>query len=215
MNTISNLSNSSKVYLINGINVSPHEYQFAQTGLNQIIKAPIKSSFNPSNGIFQDLYYSINGLFSNQIGRDLEYQASSLLELELRKDLKAKQVIKIFAHSQGSIILRNVLAKLQNENISLNQIKVFTFGAANYFWPKDLQVFSFTNQSDYLARSLNNLTEAYNNYLLRPWLTIKSVWTDQKEFQKLEFLDTTIINNSLKNPIKAHEWESYLGNFRK
>lgn len=214
MNGITHLNNNSNVYLVNGINVSEQQYHKSQVALNSLLRVPIQTSYNPTNGIWRDLYNAVNGLFSDSRGHELEYQISSQLELAIRQDLKDNRQIKIFAHSQGSVILRNILAKLDHENYSFRDIKVFTFGAANYFWPKDLQVFSFTNKSDYLARALNNLTEIYNNYILTPWDNLRNATGLGTKNSKLEFLDTIILNNQIKNPIKAHELTNYLGNFK-
>ncbi len=214
MNEINKItSDFSRTYLINGVNVSTDDYLVAQDRLKNIIHTPVNSSYNPTSGLIADLSNSLWGLISNQSGLELEQEASTQLELSLRKDLKANQQIKIFAHSQGSIILRNVLVKLADCGISLNSIKVFTFGAANYLWPKNLQVYSFTNRSDYLARSLDNLNQQYAYYVLSPWEKIQKFLGLQSDRNELEYKGSLIINKKIENPLKAHEWDSYLDNF--
>lgn len=155
------LNYNMKIYLINGMNTSALSLQ---QEVKQYPSRP-KIIYNPSSGIPLDLFNATAGLFNTQQGLALEEKASSKLQRVIIDAIKNQEKIQLIAHSQGSIILKNVLEHLYRFPTFAKRIPHFiaitTIGAANYIWPKNLKLNIINNSQDYLAHFLY-----YLNYFL-------------------------------------------------
>ncbi len=134
---INSVPNNSPIYYINGQNNSPAEADKNAQLLADTLCRPVKRIYNlTSYSLFFDLIESVN----LKIGSIDKTPAVETLYNNIYTDLSAGKSVELYGHSQGALIISNVLGGLQSVHPDLfaknaNKITVNTFGGASWFYP--------------------------------------------------------------------------------
>jgi hypothetical protein len=136
-------------FFINGICTNKEVLELNGKLLSQLFKRPIYCLHNPTNGINIDLVECIAGRtldISEPITRNLAY----FVEEALGKNCN----VRIIAHSQGGIIVANMIKYLHIKGLPLKKLEVFTFASASdgEFEVNGLFQEHYANEEDFVAR---------------------------------------------------------------
>ncbi|KHT61600.1 hypothetical protein RJ45_22070 [Photobacterium gaetbulicola] len=142
-----NLTPNEKWFFINGICTSKDMAKINACMLSYIFGRPVTPLHNPTNGITPDVFEAI-------IGRDFDKYtniartAKNLIWRELQKlkfqiddsntHTKHPKKVVVIGHSQGGIIISNVVGQLileHNKDPLLNFLEVYTFASAHDEYP--------------------------------------------------------------------------------
>ncbi|MCW8328481.1 hypothetical protein MD588_06625 [Photobacterium sp. SDRW27] len=159
-------------FFLNGIGTNEDMAKVNAQMLSKIFKRPITPLHNPTNGFKHDLIEVMKGRTFDQntsiakttrdhIRRELKKMAVKLESAD--EDVKSTYKVVVIAHSQGGVIISNVVRMLIQDpscNSLLDHLEVYTFASAHDEYPspwavKDEQKVPFTehfaNDNDYIA----------------------------------------------------------------
>ncbi|WEM41544.1 lipase family protein [Photobacterium sp. DA100] len=151
---------NEKWFFINGICTSKDMAKENARMLSKVFGRPITPLHNPTNGMLPDIFEAITGRdfdkYTNiaRTAKNLiwdELQQLKVHTIDKNTDTNHHHKIVVIGHSQGGIILSNVVGKLileHHKDPLLNHLEVYTFASAHDEYP------SFGNQkgpSNYLS----------------------------------------------------------------
>ncbi|WP_052260940.1 hypothetical protein [Photobacterium gaetbulicola] len=163
---------NEKWFFINGICTSKDMAKINARMLSKVFGRPITPLHNPTNGMIADLTEAIEGRDLDQFThiarttKDLIWQELQHLEAQLANhptDHTAPHKIVVIGHSQGGIILSNVVGRLLQEHHGdplLNHLEIYTFASAHDDYPSFAKgekhlappfTEHFANNEDYVA----------------------------------------------------------------
>lgn len=161
-------------FFLNGIGTNEDMARVNARMISDIFKRPVTALHNPTNGFIHDLVEVLNGRGScrkTEIAHSAKEQIwQQLLKIKAnmkdagsvgRKECK----VVVIAHSQGGIIMSNVIGMLLDEHPGdplLDQLEVYTFASAHTEfpspWHQDRTKYDvpfcehFANDEDFVAR---------------------------------------------------------------
>ena len=165
-------------YFVNGICTNTDVVKMNCEYLNYIFKRPITALHNPTNGFALDILETL-------VGRDFDvtYEIMNSTQKKISESLKTKKV-KVIAHSQGGVIINDIIRYLNNKGVDLSNLEVFTFAspADGANTSKGLYQEHFANEFDWVARvglmhddyktpNLYKRVAAYGHLLNKNYLT--------------------------------------------
>ncbi|CAB4129751.1 hypothetical protein UFOVP116_103 [uncultured Caudovirales phage] len=138
-------------FFINGICTTEELLESNCKYLSKIFGRTIIGIHNPTNGIISDLMECTISRVNEESSEKISIVAADRIkaELELGKN------VKLIGHSQGGIIVRNVLRKLKEDNAPVaGRLEVFTFSSAasDECEIEGVVQEHFMNEFDYVAR---------------------------------------------------------------
>ena len=145
------VKDDSTWFFINGICTTEELLQENCRYLSKIFGRTIIGIHNPTNGIISDL---VECTVSRVNEAKLE-EVSIVAANRIAEEIANGKSVKLLGHSQGGIIVRNVLRKLKMDNVPVSgKLEVFTFSsAASDECPIEGVVQEhFVNEKDYVAR---------------------------------------------------------------
>ena len=139
----------SIVYFMNGICTDVNLWAINASELERIFDFKVYPLYNRTNGIFIDLKDCIFGRTF-----DIEDAETKALYLKLKNSLSIRKKVIVFAHSQGGIIISQLVERLLFENNpNLHKLEVYTFASATDSMPNgNYYAEHFANSLDYVAR---------------------------------------------------------------
>ncbi|WP_299017968.1 hypothetical protein [uncultured Photobacterium sp.] len=173
---------NEKWFFLNGIGTNEDMASVNAKMLNKIFKRPITPLHNPTNGFKNDLLEVAKGRLLNMRTSIAESAKAHIKDelIKMEKEIttanageKSTYKIVIIAHSQGGIIISNVVKLLIQDpecNSLLEHLEIYTFASAHDEYPSPWAThhkknFPFTehfaNDSDYVAEVgvLNNVNK--------------------------------------------------------
>lgn len=138
-----------KWYFINGICTNREILQLNGSLLSKLFQRNIYCLHNPTNGIAVDLAECIAGR-TLDINEPVTRNLARYVEESIMKDLK----VKVIAHSQGGIIVSNMIKYFYMKGLQMRNLEIYTFAsAADGESPlSNLYQEHFANEEDYVAR---------------------------------------------------------------
>ena len=137
-------------FYLNGILTTLETDRLNRAALESLFQKPISSLYNPTNGVLSDLLECVQE-------RTFDHYAKITLFLyeKIVHSLKTKNRVVIIAHSQGGIILSNLLKLLRDTEMQYPNLEVYTFASAA---DEDVDVRGvyqehFGNELDFVARA--------------------------------------------------------------
>lgn len=134
-------------YFINGIMTTKDVLDVNLDGLSRLLDEPVMGLYNPSRGMYRDLIESVVGRATSRLTPIARIMAQHLFYPVL-----SGKKIHIIAHSQGGIILSNVVKILKGYGLDLSNIELFTIAGAQDEFPLVKNVEHFGNEKDYVFR---------------------------------------------------------------
>lgn len=138
----------TNVYFLNGICTDPHVCVLNAKHIESIFDFKVQPLHNKTHGFFLDILECI-------FGRDfdlLDYETFCLYHT-IFKSLKSNKKTIIFAHSQGGIIIAQIIKQLIKQKIDLSNLEIYTFASASDEMPiGNYYCEHFANTKDYVAR---------------------------------------------------------------
>lgn len=132
---------------INGIDTTYLEINQQLSVLSTLLKSPVSGIVNDSKGFWLDVFESMLGRTFNR-PQPVTVNATNYIKILI----KSGKPVKIIGHSQGAIILSNVVKLLIKENIDLSNVEFFTIGGANDEFPNVPCAEHFGNEKDPIFR---------------------------------------------------------------
>ena len=193
---------NTEYIFVNGINTSAVDLSYNQSLLSAAINSEVKPVFNESETILGDLYNSLQGLYSSEVGQKAEFNAVSNLMDRIITTIKSGKEVVVYAYSQGSIITKNAIEQLLNCGGNLaefikQRIKVITLGAAAHLWPKGIRVESYAGSNDLVALATYRFDKLIS--LNSEDVLIEPQWLEN---------NMPAISNKI-NPLPSHMFYSY------
>lgn len=160
-------------FFLNGIGTNEDMATVNARMLSDIFRRPITPLHNPGNGFMADLMEVMNGRAFNrntaiaESARDHIWSELKKVKEQMRtadEKMKKSYKIVVIAHSQGGLIISNVVKMLLQEhsaNPLLSQLEIYTFASAHDEYPyscTDAQrpqvpfTEHFANKEDYVAQ---------------------------------------------------------------
>ena len=132
-----------EIIFVNGILNSPDDHDESKQKIADAFGRPVRGIYNKSEGVVRDLGQAIGdmrwplspslfGALSPLLfGGGGKNQATIRLYEEIRRKLEKGEEVRIVAHSQGAIILRNALREISRTfgREEMKKIKVITMGS--------------------------------------------------------------------------------------
>lgn len=138
----------TNVYFLNGICTNKNVWLLNAKHIESIFNFNVQPLHNKTKGIIPDLFECIFGRTFDL----LNYETFCLYYTVL-KSLKLKKKTIVFAHSQGGIIIAQIVKQLIKQNIDLSLLEVYTFASASDEMPVgNYYCEHFANTKDYVAR---------------------------------------------------------------
>lgn len=138
-------------FFINGICTTEELLEANCKYLSKIFGRTIIGIHNPTSGIIPDLVECAVSRVNDAKLEDVSIVAARRISVELAADKK----VVLIGHSQGGIIVRNVLRKLKHDGIDIKgKLEVFTFSSAagEEFEVEGVLQEHFVNEKDFVAR---------------------------------------------------------------
>lgn len=139
-------------FFINGMITDGGAGRIHELALTELFNQPINTLFNPTHGLVEDL-------IEVMIGRTLGVteEVSTLYATCISCALMSHRRTVVIAHSQGAIMLANVIRQLAADpKIAplLHYLECYTFAGGFVSWPDvpEIHVEHFANEFDYVAR---------------------------------------------------------------
>lgn len=151
--------NSDVVFFLNGICTNLKVWAVNANEIEHFFNFQVSSLYNPTHGFFKDL---VECVFNKSVTiRDKE---TDLLYTTLKDTLEVKEKVIVIAHSQGGIIIAQLIQRLLMEgNINLHKLELYTFAsAANDMPVGDYYAEHFANVDDFVSRI--GVLEYHNDY---------------------------------------------------
>lgn len=147
INTITT-SETTEVFFLNGICTDKNVWDINVKEIESIFEFTISPLYNATNGLIPDLIECVFGRTFNILDRETQHLYKTLL-----RSLKTKEKVIVLAHSQGGIIIAQLVEHLINNNVDISHLEIYTFASAsdemisgNYY------VEHYANNYDYVAR---------------------------------------------------------------
>lgn len=140
-----------KWFFLNGICTDKQVWQINANLIEKMFDVKVHSMHNPTNGLVLDLAECI-------FGRTFDMMDATTKHLyhTLKKALLEEEKVIVLAHSQGGIIISNILtAMLHDKDVSdmIKKLEVYTFASASDDMPKgNYYCEHYANTLDYVAR---------------------------------------------------------------
>lgn len=136
-------------FFINGICTNRDILELNGKLLSQIFRRPIYCLHNPTNGINIDLAECIGGR-----SLDISEPITRCLAYYVEEALGRNSNVRIIAHSQGGIIVQNMIKYLSIKGLPMKKLEVFTFASASdgEFEVNGLYQEHYANEEDFVAR---------------------------------------------------------------
>lgn len=137
-------------FFINGI--CTDEVTTFQTNGNylaEIFGTQITGLWNPTHGLVADLVECVTGR-TLDVSEPFTNAYATLIEQSLKKG----HIVKLIGHSQGGIIVSNLIRNLARKNVSFKNLEVFTFASAADGEQAQPGLFQehFGNSEDFVSR---------------------------------------------------------------
>jgi hypothetical protein len=159
-------------FFINGITTTKEVATVNQLALNTIFDNNFSVLYNPTHGIIADILECIQERTFNQYSN-----ITIQLYDKIQESMGCGNKIKIIGHSQGGIIVSNLLKLFRDSGKKYPNLEVYTFASAA---DEDIQVSGvyqehFVNENDFVARigmlhfnrsSQMYMIKDYNGHLL-------------------------------------------------
>ena len=155
-------------FFLNGVSTTPEIDRLNRSALSCIFDRDVQSLYNPSNGIIADMAECISERTFNAYAG-----ITFLLLSRVQYSLHSGRKVVIIAHSQGGIILSNMLKQLQNTEQRYPNLEVYTFASAA---DEDVEVDGvhqehYGNELDFVARMGLMSTETAGTFYMKPKTT--------------------------------------------
>lgn len=137
-------------FFVNGICTDfDQTFQINCKYLNYLFGTQIIGLYNPTHGITPDLVECITGRTFN-INEPFNMAYSTLIEAEIKKGRK----VRLIGHSQGGIIVSNIVRTLAIKKVDFRNLEVFTFASAADGEQAQIGLFQehFGNEEDVVSR---------------------------------------------------------------
>ena len=141
----------TKWFFLNGICTDKQVWQINADLISKMFGVPVHSMHNPTNGLILDLAECV-------FGRTFDMMDATTKHLyhTLKKALLEEEKVVVLAHSQGGIIVANILtAILHDKDVSdkICKLEVYTFASASDDMPTgEYYCEHYANTLDYVAR---------------------------------------------------------------
>lgn len=137
------------IFFLNGICTDQNVWEINAREIENIFDFKVQPLHNPTHGFLPDLVECVFGRTF-----DIEDKETYHLYVILKKALRDKDKVIVLAHSQGGIIISQLINHLMNEeNPNLYKLEVYTFASAADEMPVGpYYVEHFANKYDYVAR---------------------------------------------------------------
>lgn len=151
--TVTTSYDGSCWFFINGMVTDPSAIRLHADALFALFGRRINILHNPTDGLKGDI---LEAMLSRTLG--VSETVSPVYKASISQALTQGCKVVILAHSQGSIILANVLRQLQADPLLqqyMAKIECYTFAGGFDEWPvlnAGIQVEHFANEYDYVAR---------------------------------------------------------------
>ncbi len=145
-------------YFINGIQTILVEQKLETRWVSETFNRKYTLISNDEQNIIIDVTKSVGGLISNRIGCYLEKDETDELKSKVIDDLLQSKSVNFAAHSQGAIIVYNVLGEIKRQqgdrwwDQHANQISVRYFGNSIRDWPPGIKVTGYLQEGDNVAK---------------------------------------------------------------
>lgn len=152
------------VIYINGILTSELKFRKDLKVLSASINKTVHGLYNPTNSIWIDLLESILGRTFN-----LREPITKSFEKTIVNHLEANKKVVLVAHSQGGIIVSNILKLIEQRDPNLlDHVKVITFGSAADEISNKVQGRHFVNEGDFVAQiGMNSESRGSNHTVIK------------------------------------------------
>lgn len=138
----------TNVYFLNGICTNKNVWLLNAKHIESIFDFNVQPLHNKTKGVIPDLLECIFGRTFDL----LNYETFCLYYTVL-KSLKLKKKTIVIAHSQGGIIIAQIVKQLIKQNIDLSLLEIYTFASASDEMPLgNYHCEHFANTKDYVAR---------------------------------------------------------------
>ena len=144
------IQNDSHIFFfLNGICTDKNVWEINAKEIETIFDFKVSSLYNPTHGVFHDI---LECIFGREF--DIEDEDTKELYTILRKALDEKEKVVVIAHSQGGIIISQLVQQLiDDSNPNLNKLEIYTFASASADMPTgDYHAEHFANKYDYVSR---------------------------------------------------------------
>lgn len=150
-----NYPNDINIFFINGICCDDKSIDMNVTLLENSFKQKVVPLVNLTNGLISDIKECIYGRTFNKIlHTDIELAQTLIPYLNDK--------VIVIAHSQGGIIINNIVRYLIEQNIDLSNLEIYTFASASdELVSGDYYAEHFANTIDYVS-SIGVLEYFYN-----------------------------------------------------
>lgn len=151
LKTCHNCDKPAKWFFLNGVCTDKHVWQINANLIEKIFDVKVHSMHNPTNGIVHDLAECV-------FGRTFDMMDSQTRHLygTLKHALLNEEKVIILAHSQGGIIISNIMeAMMDDEDLvgCFSKLEIYTFAsAADEMIKGDYYCEHYANSLDYVAR---------------------------------------------------------------
>ena len=153
-----NLDQNINVYFLNGICTDKSVWQINAKHIEDIFNFKVQPLHNKTRGIVLDLVECIFGREFDLLNYD-----TFCLYYTILKSLKLGKKTIVFAHSQGGIIIAQIVKQLIKQKIDISLLEVYTFASASEDMPiGNYYCEHFANTKDYVARI--GVLEYHNNF---------------------------------------------------
>lgn len=136
------------VFFLNGICTDKSVWQLNAKHIEDIFDFKVYPLHNKTKGIVFDL---VECIFGREF--DLLNYETFCLYYTILKSVKTKEKTIVFAHSQGGIIIAQIVKQLIKQNVNISTLEIYTFASASDEMPiGDYYCEHFANTKDYVAR---------------------------------------------------------------
>ena len=139
---------SLEVFFLNGICTDKNVWEINVKEIESIFDFTISPLYNATNGLIPDLIECIFGRTFNLTDKETYHLYKTLLH-----SIKTKEKVIVLAHSQGGIIIAQLVEHLINNNVDLSNLEIYTFASASdEMLIGNYHVEHYANNYDFVAR---------------------------------------------------------------
>lgn len=139
---------SLEVFFLNGICTDKSVWEINVKQIEDIFDFTISPLYNATNGLISDLIECIFGRTFNILDTETQHLYKTLLH-----SIKTKEKVIVLAHSQGGIIIAQLVEHLLDNDVDLSNLEIYTFASASDEMIKgNYHVEHYANNYDYVAR---------------------------------------------------------------
>lgn len=143
-------------FFVNGIATDKEMLQLNGRYLSRLFQRPIELIYNPTEGPFADILECIMSRTFDFVSEPAEY---TLERISIALSNPAKQRVILLGHSQGGIIVANVVGGLiqrfSGDKERLGKLEVYTFASAGYDIQVDPEIDTPTRRVPYIEHFAN------------------------------------------------------------